>query len=840
MRIVIDLQGAQSESRYRGIGRYSLSLAQGIARRKGEHEVIIALNALFPETIKPLREAFQDLLPAHCIRTWYAPAPVREILPGNEARREAAEEIREAFLASLQPDVLLVASLFEGYADDAVTSIGRIQPPFPVMTVLYDLIPFLNPDKYLASNPRFEKYYRRKIASLRDADGYLAISNASAIEGKRTLALPEEAVTVISTACDTVFRPISVSSEEKEDLFARMGIIKDFVLYTGGVDDRKNLPRLIRAFALLPESIRQNCQLVLAGRIPEGNLYELRRAAADEGLTNDRFICPGYVPDDDLVRLYALCSLFVLPSLHEGFGLPALEAMSCGAPVIGSSSSSIPEVIGLEEALFDPLDEHSIAAKIEFGLTDSEFRRRLVRNAVAQSKRFSWDSTARRAINFFEAWNTRNKIGSSLRIPAITAETTAGQIVRSCGDRLTEHDLLQTAWALCINHPEPGPSRLFVDISELCQRDARSGVQRVTRSILKQFLDNPPGNVLLQPAYATTEETGYRCAKNFIRAFQGSAPQEEKDSPIEFHAGDVFLGLDLQHHVVQRQKLYLEELHRAGVRVYFVVYDLLPVLLPHCFLPGTEEAHSEWLRTICRFDGAFCISRSVAEELRSWREKNIPADSAPFRIGWFHLGADVENSIPSKGVPEDGEKILTELRKHPSFVMVGTVEPRKGHTQALAAMEELWASGEDLNLVVVGKQGWMTEDLCLRLREHPQAGTRLFWIEDSSDEFLEKIYQASTCLLAASEGEGFGLPLVEAAKHGIPAIARDLPVFREVAGEHAFYFSGADGNDLARAIQTWIGHYKQSLHPQSAGLRRLTWEESAAQLLGQVLFECPR
>ena len=100
MRIVIDMQGAQSESRFRGIGRYTMSFTQALVRNRGDHEIILALNGLFPDTIEPIRAAFDSLLPQENIRVWHAPGPVRDCEPGNEGRREVAEIIREAFLAS--------------------------------------------------------------------------------------------------------------------------------------------------------------------------------------------------------------------------------------------------------------------------------------------------------------------------------------------------------------------------------------------------------------------------------------------------------------------------------------------------------------------------------------------------------------------------------------------------------------------------------------------------------------------------------------------------------------------------------------------------------------------
>src|SRR5579863_5537253 len=126
MRIVIDLQGAQTESSKRGIGRYSLSIALAIARNRGKHDLIMALNGLLPDTIEPIRAAFDGLLPQDQIRVFDVPGPVRANDPDNEASHRRAELIREAFLAGFDPDAVLLTSLFEGYVDDAVTSIGRL------------------------------------------------------------------------------------------------------------------------------------------------------------------------------------------------------------------------------------------------------------------------------------------------------------------------------------------------------------------------------------------------------------------------------------------------------------------------------------------------------------------------------------------------------------------------------------------------------------------------------------------------------------------------------------------------------------------------------------------
>src|SRR5690606_1989288 len=125
-----------------------------------------------------------------------------------------------------------------------------------------------------------------------------------------------------------------------------------------------------------------------AGRIPEGNQQSLLKHSEKNGLSKNEIIFTGYVSDEQLCQFYNQCALFVFPSLHEGFGLPALEAMSCGAAVIASNTSSLPEVVAMEEALFNPQDVLDIKTKLEQGLTSADFQNQLKNNAIKQSKRF--------------------------------------------------------------------------------------------------------------------------------------------------------------------------------------------------------------------------------------------------------------------------------------------------------------------------------------------------------------------------------------------------------------------------------------------------------------------
>ncbi len=414
MRIVIDLQGAQSTgSRNRGIGRYSLSLAQAIVRNRGQHDVIIALSSLFPDTIEPIREAFQSHLPSENIRVWQVKGPLSYIDPTNNWRREAAELVYEAFLASLNPSVVLVSSLFEGLIDDAVTSIGCLSHTTPTAVVLFDLIPFINRSPYL-DNPRVAEWYEKKIEHLRRANQLISISESSRKEGIEHLKFSADNIFNISTAADSHFEVYSVSKEIQTSLCQQYGIKLPYLMYTGGIDHRKNIEGLIRAYASLPSAVRELHQLAIVCSIQQHDRERLEKLADQHGLSTNELVLTGYVPDADLLALYNLCKAFIFPSWHEGFGLPALEAMSCGRAVIGANTSSLPEVIGCEDAMFDPFDDFSIAKKIEQVLMDDSFRISLEKHALEQAKKFSWDLTAQSAISALEKLNAKNEAAKNI------------------------------------------------------------------------------------------------------------------------------------------------------------------------------------------------------------------------------------------------------------------------------------------------------------------------------------------------------------------------------------------------------------------------------------------
>lgn len=1223
MRIVIDLQALQSQSSgTRGIGRYSRSLVEAILRNAPEDEIILLLNGMIGRSNSALRKEFMQARPDVEVRIWSAAPPASHLSDGDW--RLAAEAIREAALEALEPDVVLVTSLFEGFDEDAVTTVSSL----PTAVVLYDIIPHLYRDTYLTS-PHIAEWYDGKIAELKRADLVLSISDWSAHDAITHLQLPPTRIANISSDAASLFAERPAVQSDREMLSTGLGLTRPFLLYTGGIDYRKNIHGLIRAFAALSGDIISSHQLAIVCRVDDAEKARLLQDARDAGLPEGALVVTGFVSDDTLVTLYNACKAFVFPSWYEGFGLPVLEAMRCGAPVIGSNVSSIPEVIGRADALFDPHSTEDMARLIESVLTDEDFRQSLRDFAPKQAARFDWDATAKRAlaamrslaarartepqpmgkprlahisplppersgISFYSAellphlaqyydiemivaqeqvnfgadtgrftmrgidWFRANfqsydrvlyQFGNSafhahmfdliadipgavvlhdfflsnieahmdpstftrvlaedhgyravldrfdgndgltqatlsypangrvlraaegvivhsshsralarhffgpangedwaeiplLRVPVELADDARAQarmqlglteeallicsfgnlstnklitrlidgfmlsaaakrpetylvfvgdggnfaetimtqiagssvegrvkvtgwtkdelyrtylqaadfavqlrinsrgessaavldaqnyhlpvIVNAHGsladldpetvlhipdafsdaelaeaiDRLIEdedlrvrigaaarnkivtehspplcaqlyHDAIETyhrrhraashdlferltrlpadtardkglAQAIADTFPAmPRLRQLFVDVTVLAQKDANSGIQRVVRSVLSEWLRSPPEGWRVEPVFADPEIGRYRYARRFTCRFLEIPDHWAEDSPVDFMAGDRFVGLDLVPNTIPRMRPAFCMMAAAGVEISFVVYDLLPISLPQHFA-SSSQAFENWLSAIAASDKLICISRTVAEELRAHLKKYPPEDGRMPEIGWFHIGADIENAIPTKTMPADLEPRLREVSTRPSFLMVGTVEPRKGHAFVLTAFERLWAKGIDANLVIVGKTGWQVQNLCTRMRAHPESGRRLDWFENASDVLLKRLYQTCDCLIAASEGEGFGLPLIKASKHDLPILARDIPVFREVAGDHAAYFDGKDVEALVHAVEVWLNARRAGQVVSSGGMSCQTWRESAAALIRELgIVVCP-
>lgn len=384
-------------------------------------------------------------------------------------------------------------------------------------------------------------------------------------------------------------------------------------------------------------------------------------------------------------------------------------------------------------------------------------------------------------------------------------------------------------------HPVHRPTRkLFFDVGRVREEDTKSGIERTTVSLFSTLQGMMPEGYELYPVYSRQGAFGYYYAESFYKKCGGKTSDHLYERPIDIAAGDIFLSVITDFEGTAIQKNALMAMKQAGVRLYSILYDLIPLTHSEYCPNAIVIGYRRWINVVSEFNGVIADSRSVAEEYRLWRQEHWNKNDDDFSISWFHLGSEVEKVAGSTGIPEDAGQVFSAMSARPSFLEVSTVEPRKGYGQALAAFERLWAKGVDVNFVIVGRKGWKIDELAKKIDEHPENGKRLFWLKGISDEYLNKVYEAATCVLFPSEAEGFGLAVVEGARHGKPLILRDLPVFREIAGENATYFSGLNPEALSACLEKWLDNYAAGQVVSSSGIRALTWEESARMLLSRL------
>ena len=344
-----------------GIGRYVASLAPALAEQLERDERLLILHA--PEAADRLQPAAgpqvtlraTDLSPFGIDQQWAIPRLLRSLGPV-----------------------------------DLYHSTYYLMPyslRLPTVLTFYDLIPLQHPET-VSRRARLLFQLAMSMA-LGTAQQVVSISEAARRDVVARFKLPPERVTTTPLAADGRFWP--QPPEEIARVRAAYNLPEEMVLYVGINKPHKNLPRLIEAFGRLLAG-GSRASLVLAG--PWDERYPEARTAAEALGAGDRVRLLGPVADADLPALYAAATVFVLPSLYEGFGLPVLEAMACGAAVACSNTSSLPEIAGDAALTFDPLDTGAIESALGQLLGDSALRGRLQQAGLAQAARFSWASTA--------------------------------------------------------------------------------------------------------------------------------------------------------------------------------------------------------------------------------------------------------------------------------------------------------------------------------------------------------------------------------------------------------------------------------------------------------------
>lgn len=375
----------------------------------------------------------------------------------------------------------------------------------------------------------------------------------------------------------------------------------------------------------------------------------------------------------------------------------------------------------------------------------------------------------------------------------------------------------------------PEVRQLLVDVSIISQNDAQTGIQRVVRALVTQLLSNHAPAGYIVRTVAATRKMPYR-----IINWPNKADSKHGSQEVNIQPGDIFLGLDLCTRIVHAQQKQLSEWQRSGASLNFVVYDLLPLQNRRWFTDKTIFYFQRWLRTLAVLaDQIICISPQVASEFNNYTmdRYRLPKHWVPIQT--IPMGHDIAASQPSRGLPHDFDQTLEKIRCQGAVLMVGTLEPRKGHEQVLNAFEHLWQIGMNYSLVLVGRSGWKTKALQRRLKKHPELNNKLFWLDEASDEALDLVYHACQGVLIASWAEGFGLPLIEALGYGKPILVRNLPVFHELNSSSITYFDTTNSEKLANITQEWISKLKENdnLQQSNSLVSSCTWRQTAQSLL---------
>jgi glycosyltransferase involved in cell wall biosynthesis len=395
-------------------------------------------------------------------------------------------------------------------------------------------------------------------------------------------------------------------------------------------------------------------------------------------------------------------------------------------------------------------------------------------------------------------------------------------------------DISETALIIAENQSGAIAPRLLVDLSSLVRDDAGGGIQRVIKAILTHVLTEKH-EWRVEPIYRDGDI--YRYARKFCCRFLNVDAGDLTDAVVDFHPSDTFLGLDLDAELTEPAANILLHHRQRGMRTIFIIYDLLPILRGDWFGPHIAGLMNLWfLKVVGTADHLIAISRSVADDIVAFID-HLPEPPAPRPIvSWWHLGSDfMVTAAPHRAAQtlnQNDSEALDRLEGRTVFLTVGTIEPRKGIGQLLDAADDLWRA-HDATFVIVGKEGWLVDDVMQRMKAHPEFGSRLIWFDRPSDLVLGRLYGLATAALLPSEGEGFGLPLIEAARRNTPIIARDIPVFREIGGSSVFYFTAKSGRELSAALRDWVALHRRGEAPKPE-LKVATWRESAEQLLSVI------
>jgi glycosyltransferase involved in cell wall biosynthesis len=386
MRLGFDMQAFQSINKIGGIGKYNDNFLTCLFKLYPDNQYILFYNGLYENKRKELRES--NNVCSHTIKYF----KYNDLNPFNKW-------LQRSVYRSKSLDLLHILSPFEDHYHTVIAN--RLLPSKTVIT-LYDFIPLIFKELYLNSDTSAKLYFDR-LGILKTARLLLSISESTRKDAITLFNIPPEKIVNIGiSTSDEFYKFNDLQSGVILDVRKKYDIPNKFILTVSNLDHRKNLVRLLRAFSILPDYILKEFSLiVVCNSLPEyiKNRREIDRVVSQKNV-KIKFLY--LIPDHDLNILYNTCHLFIYASLYEGGGLPVLEAMKCGAPVIASNTSSISEFAGRDDTLFDPKDIDDMVHAIVTVLTNEDFRAEIGEFGQKQSKNYSWENVVKKTMGAYE------------------------------------------------------------------------------------------------------------------------------------------------------------------------------------------------------------------------------------------------------------------------------------------------------------------------------------------------------------------------------------------------------------------------------------------------------
>lgn len=825
MKIGIDLKPFFTGSKFRGIGMYSRELIKELLKLENDTEYHF-LNMYGEYVGDPLLDEKCKLY-EYYTGPKYVDVGERQLLATEKTSNIIQAEV-EHFLEQSQIDVMFFTSPNEYgniYKAEWFAGVTKV-------AILYDLIPLIFPQQCLF-DPTYKADYERSLEFLRSMDLLLAISQSAKDDAVRLLGIPEEKIKVIYAGIDKDFQRL-----DKVDIKAlknKYGITDPFLMFAGGIDFKKNIEDLIVAYSKLPKTLVKRYQFVITGKASDDLIQKFLDIAKSNGVEG-RVLCTGYIPKEDLIAMYNVTELLVFPSLYEGFGLPVIEAMACGARVITSNVSSLKEIAEGHALLVNPKSVKSISKGIATVFEHPIEAMELAEQSVDYAKSYTWKKVAELtydAISKMESCGGRNSryeytINDS-DLKAIAETFAASNVLFTDEIKAILADELISLEAHAAKRVKEFKNRVLYDVTvveEWLKAGYTTGIARVSTELFKGLKEK----TFIIPI-VMRKKNGH----TIIDIVEWDTWRRVEEN-IELKENDVYVMPELQLRGIQVDKNHptREIFREKGIKCYAMVYDILPLRMPQFFEDKTSAAFEPYVKEIVNdFDGILCDSKWVSDDIIAYcHENNIVPQNHEVKMGFFHLGPNSFERKKQQSISYYLSMFMTT--EQPVFIMIGTIEPRKGHKLVLETFEKMWKDGFQGKLCFAGHVGWNMMPFVDYVKQHPENGSRLGFFEGVNDTELEYIYNNADALIQASSGEGFGLPLIEAGHYNVPILCSDIEVFHEVAGENAIYFTKEDAQDLQAKIMKFVELDANGTVPDSGEIKYVTWEETAEKVYDMV------